>query len=116
VESELAHPGGLLLPVGHDSLTRGVARAAVPGSVRALALGGAYVVGPRDGRTVYFRRNRLLVHAVSVRTISRSAADTATDPVLAENTIRSGQTAWWYSLRMPPSRCRCRMSIRVAAA
>ncbi|WP_231500419.1 FHA domain-containing protein [Saccharothrix sp. NRRL B-16314] len=61
MEPKVEHSGGLLLPRGHDSLTRGVARA-VPGSVHALALGGGYAVGPRDGRTVYFGRNRPLVH------------------------------------------------------
>jgi hypothetical protein len=29
---------------------------------------------------------------------------------LAENIIRAGQAAWWYSLRMPPKRGRRRMS------
>lgn len=61
VEQDLNHPGGLLLPKGHASLARGVNRA-VPGSVHALALGGGYTVGPREGRTVYFGRNRPLVH------------------------------------------------------
>jgi len=32
------------------------------------------------------------------------------DLVLAENSVRAGQATWWYSLRMPPSRCRRRMS------
>ena len=36
--------------------------------------------------------------------------------VLAENVVRAGQAAWWYSLRMPPSRCRRRMSRWVKAA
>ncbi len=35
------------------------------------------------------------------------------DLALAENVIRTGQAAWWYSLRMPPNRWRRRMSIRV---
>lgn len=61
MEPKVVHSDGLLLPRGHDSLTRGVARA-VPGAVHALALGGGYAVGPRDGRTVYFGRNRPLVH------------------------------------------------------
>jgi len=34
----------------------------------------------------------------------------AVDVVLAENYVRAGQAAWWYSLRMPPSRCRRRTS------
>lgn len=61
MEKELRHSGGLLLPRGHDSLALGVVRG-VPGSVHALALGGGYTVGPREGRTVYFGRNRPLVH------------------------------------------------------
>lgn len=36
--------------------------------------------------------------------------------VHAENVVRAGQAARWYSLRMPPSRCRRRMSSRVTAA
>lgn len=58
---ELHHAGGLLLPSGHDSLAGGVPRA-VAGAVHALALGGGYTVGPREGRTVYFGRNRPEVH------------------------------------------------------
>lgn len=58
---EMRYPGGVLLSSGHASLARGVARA-LPGSVHALALGGGYTVGPGEGRTVYFGRNRPLVH------------------------------------------------------
>lgn len=36
--------------------------------------------------------------------------------VLAENTVRAAQAAWWYSLRMPPSRCRRWMSRSVTWA
>ncbi|MEJ2853398.1 MULTISPECIES: FHA domain-containing protein [unclassified Saccharothrix] len=61
MEPRLTHSDGLALPRGHNSLTHGVGRAA-PGSVHALALGGGYTVGPRDGRVVYFGRNRPLVH------------------------------------------------------
>lgn len=61
MRSELEYSGGLVLPKGHDSLAMGVVKA-VPGSVHALALGGGYTVGPREGRTVYFGRNRPLVH------------------------------------------------------
>lgn len=61
VRPELAHAGGILLPMGHSSLSSGVARA-VPGSVHALALGGGYQVGPSEGRVVYFGRNRPMVH------------------------------------------------------
>lgn len=61
MEPELRYAGGLLLPSGHDSLALGVTRA-VSGAVHALALGGGYTVGPGEGRTVYFGRNRPLVH------------------------------------------------------
>ena len=58
---ELQHLGGLLLPRGHDSLSRGVPRV-IAGAVHALAIGGGYAVGPREGRIVYFGRNRPDVH------------------------------------------------------
>lgn len=61
MKPELRYVGGLMLPQGHDSLARGVTRP-VPGAVHALALGGGYAVGPSEGRTVYFGRNRPLVH------------------------------------------------------
>jgi transposase len=43
-------------------------------------------------------------------------AEALHDLVPAENVVRAGQAVWWYSLRMPPSRCRRRMSRRVMAA
>lgn len=55
------HVGGLVLPKGHDSLSHGVSPA-VPGAMHALALGGGYAVGPREGRKVYFGRNSPDVH------------------------------------------------------
>jgi hypothetical protein len=61
VNPELQYAGGLLLPRGHDSLALGVPRSMV-GAVHALALGGGYTVGPREGRTIYFGRNRPDVH------------------------------------------------------
>lgn len=61
MKTELQHAGGLLLPKGHDSLSQGVPRA-VAGAVHALALGGGYAVGPREGRKVYFGRNSFDVH------------------------------------------------------
>lgn len=42
-------------------MARGVAHAA-PGAVHALALSGGYSVGPREGRIIYFGRNRPDVH------------------------------------------------------
>jgi FHA domain len=61
MDPELRHADGVQLPKAHNSLSLGVMRA-VPGAVHALALGGGYAVGPGEGRTVYFGRNRPLVH------------------------------------------------------
>jgi len=86
VDPRLRHMGGLVLPGGHDSLARGVPRA-VAGSVHALALGGGYAVGPKEGRTVYFGRNRPDVHVClgeDDRQVSRRQG---------ELTCRHGR--WW---------------------
>jgi len=45
----------------HGSLAYGVPRA-TPGAIYALAISGGFTVGPREGRTVFFGRNRPLVH------------------------------------------------------
>lgn len=45
----------------HDSLAFGVPRSA-PGAIYALAIGGGFAVGPREGRTVVFGRNKPEVH------------------------------------------------------
>jgi hypothetical protein len=52
---------GRELPSGHDSLAFGVPRSA-PGAIYALAIGGGFAVGPREGRTVVFGRNKPEVH------------------------------------------------------
>jgi hypothetical protein len=73
----LEYAGGLLLPQGHDSLALGIPKA-VRGAVHALALGGGYSVGPREGRVVYFGRNRPEVHVCigeDDRQISRRQGD-----------------------------------------
>ena len=44
-----------------DSLAFGVPPSA-PGTIHALAVGGRFSVGPKDGRTVLFGRNRPEVH------------------------------------------------------
>ena len=37
-----------------------------------------------------------------------------TDVAFAENVVRAGQAAWWYSLRMPPKRgCRRMLSCAI---
>lgn len=97
---ELEYAGGLLLPKGHESLARGV-RQALPGGVHALALGGGYAVGPREGRVVYFGRNRPEVHVCigeDDRQISRR-----------QGTLTHYQGRWWLSnigrrpIRLPRS-------------
>src|SRR5262245_13224794 len=91
---------GKVLQEGSDSLAFGVPRS-VPGVVYALGLAGGYSVGPREGRTVYFGRNRPEVHVCigeDDRQISRRHG------VL---THREGQ--WWVSntgrrpIRLPRS-------------
>lgn len=61
MEPKPEYQDGRRLPPGHQSLTFGVVHA-VPGAVHALALSGGYSVGPRDGRVIYFGRNRPDVH------------------------------------------------------
>jgi hypothetical protein len=52
---------GQLLSGSHDSLAFGVPRP-TPGAIYALAIGGGFAVGPREGRTVLFGRNKPEVH------------------------------------------------------
>jgi hypothetical protein len=52
---------GLRLPGTHDSLAYGVPRS-MPGSLYALAIGGGVTMGPSEGRTVVFGRNKPDVH------------------------------------------------------
>ncbi len=53
--------GGRALPDGHDSLARGVPPSA-PGTIHTLSLAGGIALGPGEGRTVLFGRNRPDVH------------------------------------------------------
>jgi hypothetical protein len=53
--------GGRPLRKGHVSLARGVPQAA-PGTIYTLTLAGGIVLGPGEGRTVLFGRNRPDVH------------------------------------------------------
>lgn len=52
---------GQRLSSNHDSLAFGVPRSA-PGAIYALAIGGGFTVGPREGRTIVFGRNKPEVH------------------------------------------------------
>jgi hypothetical protein len=77
---------GQELPGGHDSLAFGVPRTA-PGAIYALAIGGGFAVGPREGRTVVFGRNKPEVHVCigeDDRRVSRQHGSL---------TCQSGQ--WW---------------------
>jgi hypothetical protein len=53
--------GGKPLPAGQSSLAFG-APPSVPGTMHALAIAGGITVGPREGRTIVFGRNRPEVH------------------------------------------------------
>ncbi|MCP2164471.1 FHA domain-containing protein [Goodfellowiella coeruleoviolacea] len=61
MQPEFRYEDGKWLPKGHGSLANGVPRS-VAGAVSALALSGGYSVRPREGRVVYFGRNRPEVH------------------------------------------------------
>ncbi|HEX6359410.1 FHA domain-containing protein [Actinophytocola sp.] len=52
---------GQRLSGNHDSLAFGVQRP-TPGAIYALAIGGGFAVGPREGRRVVFGRNKPEVH------------------------------------------------------
>ena len=54
-------PEGQRLSGNHDSLAFGVPRP-TPGAIYALAIGGGFAVGPREGRKVVFGRNKPEVH------------------------------------------------------
>lgn len=58
---KLTSTGGRRLPAGHESLAYGVS-SGVPGTLYALALTGGIRMGPRNGRTLSFGRNRPDVH------------------------------------------------------
>ncbi|PRY40545.1 hypothetical protein CLV43_106282 [Umezawaea tangerina] len=65
------------------------------------------ITSPAYGIPATAARFSHLLAAVNAHSDTRP---TPQDPVLAENYVRAGQAAWWYSLRMPPSRCRRRTS------
>ncbi|MPZ79332.1 MAG: FHA domain-containing protein [Actinophytocola sp.] len=91
---------GQRLPRSHDSLAFGIPRSA-PGAIYALSIGGGITVGPSEGRTVVFGRNKPEVHVCigeDDRRVSRQHG------LL---THRGGQ--WWVSntgklpIRLPGS-------------
>lgn len=93
--------GGRRLPPNHDSLAFGVPPAA-PGTISALALAGGVTLGPKEGRTLLFGRNRPEVHVClgeDDRRISR-----------VHGTLTHRYDQWWVSssgrvpLRLPGSR------------
>ncbi|MEV7087972.1 FHA domain-containing protein [Streptomyces sp. NPDC093085] len=90
-------PDARALPAGHDSLARG-ASAPVRGTVFALALTGGMTLGPGEGRTVLFGRNRPEVH------ICLGEDDPQVSRHQGTLTHRGGQ--WLLStVGRPPIRC-----------
>lgn len=94
-------PGGVLT-ADHHSLALGVPAGAVPGTLHVLALSGGIAVGPKEGRTVLFGRNRPDVHVCvgeNDRRVSRH-----------QGTILHSADQWWLQatgklpLRLPRSR------------
>jgi len=77
---------GRRLSRDHDSLAFGVPTSA-PGAIYALAIGGGFAVGPREGRTVVFGRNKPEVH------ICIGEDDRRVSRQHGELTHRAGQ--WW---------------------
>ena len=67
----------------------------------------------RAGRAATRTDSLAMIGAAMIYLIGTIAFD---DLVLAENVVRAGQAAWWYSLRMPLSRCCRRTSSLVIAA
>jgi len=66
--------------------------------------------GARDETTQSSPPGQLLLFPVVVSDMSTPRTAATAGPVPAENSVRAGQAAWWYSLGMPPSRCRRWMS------
>ncbi|WP_370949173.1 FHA domain-containing protein [Amycolatopsis sp. cg5] len=97
---QLAQLDGSVLPSGHHSLAWGVP--GVAGTLHVLAVTGGITVGPREGRTILFGRNRPDVHVCvgeNDRRISRH-----------QGSLTHRDDQWWLStsgrlpLRLPGSR------------
>lgn len=97
--------GGRPLAAGHGSLAYGAPAPSAPGTIYALAIAGGFTVGPREGRTIIFGRNRPEVHVCIGeydRRISRSHG---------KLTYHEGN--WWVRntglapVRLPGSRLLC---------
>src|SRR5690606_27007139 len=94
--------GGQRLPKGHGSLALGVPSSSEPGKLYALSLAGGIAIGPKEGRTILFGRNRPDVHVCvgeDDRKVSRQ-----------QGTITYDDGVWWLAntgklpLRLPGSR------------
>lgn len=92
---------GSALPASYGSLAHGVP-AAPPGTLYALSVTGGITVGPRDGRTILFGRNRPDVH------VCVGENDTRVSRQHGSLTFRDGH--WWLAntgrlpIRLPGSR------------
>jgi hypothetical protein len=89
------------LPSTHPSLAWGVA-GGTPGTLHVLAVTGGITVGPREGRTVLFGRNRPDVHVCVGENDRRTSRH--------QGTLTHHGDRWWIStvgrlpLRLPGSR------------
>ncbi|MFD8492725.1 FHA domain-containing protein [Amycolatopsis sp. NPDC059657] len=95
-------PEDRLLPATHQSLARGVRDGDVRGVLHVLTVSGGIAVGPKEGRSVLFGRNRPEVHVCvgeDDRRISRR-----------QGVLTYHGSCWWISslgrvpLRLPGSR------------
>ena len=95
-------PARSALPADHHSLALGVPTGAAAGTLHVLALAGGITVGPQEGRTVLFGRNRPDVHVCvgeNDRRVSR-----------CQGTLMHLADQWWVRttgklpLRLPRSR------------
>jgi hypothetical protein len=90
-----------LLAASHGSLARGVTPSA-PGTIHVLGLSGGIAIGPEEGRTVTFGRNRPDVHVGLGEDDARISRQ--------HGTLRHHAGRWWLlnvgqvPIRVPPAR------------
>jgi len=90
-----------LLQPTHGSLARGV-KPAPPGTIHVLGLRGGIAIGPLEGRTVTFGRNRPEVHVGLGEDDARISRQ--------HGTLRHHEGRWWLAnigqvpIRVPPAR------------